>query len=246
MSGQTFFIGTSGWNYKHWIGKFYPEDLSVKEWFNYYKDRFSTVELNTSFYHLPKRNTFEKWRINSPDNFIYSVKASRYITHVKKMIEPEEPVKKFFESAEALKEKTGPILFQLPPGWKYNDGRFKEFLSVLPKNYKYTFEFRNETWWNDEVLSLLKDNNAAFCMFELAGVRTPQFLTADFAYIRLHGPGGKYQGSYNDDVLRSWANDFLSWDKTIKEVYCYFDNDDSAFAVYNAMRLKELLEEKEK
>jgi uncharacterized protein YecE (DUF72 family) len=242
----TFHIGTSGWAYNHWGGKFYPEELPKKEWFNYYKKHLDTVELNTTFYHLPKKSTFESWENNAPRGFIYAIKASRYITHIKKLDDPEPSVKKLFDSVEGMTSKAGPILFQLPPGWKYNSERLAYFLNVLPKNYKYAFEFRNETWWNDEALSLLKKYNAAFCMFELAGVVTPRHLTADFAYIRLHGPGNKYKGSYSDETLEQWAGYFFSWNKTLKKIFCYFDNDDSAFAVFNAIKLNEIIKQKAK
>jgi uncharacterized protein YecE (DUF72 family) len=234
------FIGTSGWNYGHWIGKFYPEDMPKTKWFKHYLEKFDTVELNTSFYHLPKKSTFEKWYNDAPKNFVYSIKASRYITHVKKLIEPEEPVNKFITNVEGIKEKAGVILFQLPPGLKYNLERLTNIINVLPKKYKYTFEFRNETWWNDEAYELLKKNNIAFCIFELAGQLTPRLATADFIYIRLHGPGGKYSGSYSDETLGDWASEIKNWNKEGKAVYCYFDNDDSAYAVYNALKLKEM------
>jgi uncharacterized protein YecE (DUF72 family) len=237
------FIGTSGWNYGHWSGKFFPEDLPKTKWFNYYHKRFDTVELNTSFYHLPRKTTFEKWYNESPSGFIFSIKASRYITHVKKLNEPEEPVNTFFSNAEGIKEKGGVILFQLPPGLKYNKEKLENTLNVLPKNYRYTFEFRNDTWWNDEAYELLRKNNIAFCLFELAGKITPRIVTADYIYIRLHGPGGKYAGSYSDEVLAEWAAAFREWKSEGKDVYCYFDNDDSAYAVYNALTLKKMMTE---
>jgi uncharacterized protein YecE (DUF72 family) len=140
-----------------------------------------------------------------------------------------------------MKEKAGVFLFQLPPGLKYNSDKLKQILSVLPKKYKYTFEFRNETWWNDEAINILKDYNTAFCIFELAGQIAPRFVTTDFVYIRLHGPGGKYSGSYPDLTLAEWADAFKQWIKEGKEVYCYFDNDDSAYAAFNALRLKEIV-----
>jgi uncharacterized protein YecE (DUF72 family) len=234
-------IGTSGWNYGHWKGKFYPDDIPKTKWFHYYYERFNTVELNTTFYHLPKKTTFEKWYSESPPDFIFSIKASRYITHIKKLIEPEEPVKRFFENAAGIKDKAGVILFQLPPGLKYNEERLVNIINILPGNYRYTFEFRNETWWNDKAYELLKDQNIAFCIFELAGQITPRLATADFIYIRLHGPGGKYSGSYSDETLKSWASDFSKWMDEGKDVYCYFDNDDSAYAVYNAFTLKGMI-----
>jgi uncharacterized protein YecE (DUF72 family) len=234
-------IGTSGWNYAHWKGKFYPEDIPRTKWFQYYYSRFNTVELNTTFYHLPKPTTFEKWYKESPDGFIFSIKASRYITHVKKLNEPEEPVERFFTNAWGIKKKAGVILFQLPPGLKYNKEKLEGILNVLPKKYRYTFEFRNDTWWNDETYKILEKRNIAFCLFELAGKVTPRIKTADYIYIRLHGPGNKYAGNYSDEVLREWASVFKEWMSEGKDVFCYFDNDDSAYAVYNALTLKEMI-----
>jgi uncharacterized protein YecE (DUF72 family) len=238
-------IGTSGWNYKHWRGKFYPQKLKQSEWLEYISRFINTVEINNSFYRLPTKTNFQNWKNNSPGNFLFAVKASRYITHVKKMIDPEEPVKNIVENSSALGKKLGPILFQFPPSWKINLERFEYFLNTLPKRKKFTFEFRNNTWWNDDILNLLKKKNHSFCIWELAGEITPKIVTADWIYIRLHGPGkNKYQGKYDDKTLYQWADDFNSWlNSGIKKIYCYFDNDDSAFAIENAIRLNEITEE---
>ncbi len=237
-------IGTSGWNYKHWIGKFYPEDLKQKDWLQFYIDKgLHTVELNNPFYHLPTKKTFENWNKQAPRDFIFAVKASRYITHMKKLLEPEKSLKNFISNVKGLNEKLGPVLFQLPPRWKYNSSRFKEFLQSLPENFRYTFEFRNETWWNDEALNLLNEYKCAFCIFELAGQITPNEVTTDFVYVRLHGPGNKYQGKYDTKTLTTWKNNFLKWHQQKKAVYCYFDNDDSAYAAENAIELNEMINE---
>src|SRR5690606_9874997 len=151
-------IGTSGWNYKHWKKNFYPADLPQKKWLEFYYGKFKTVELNNSFYRLPEEKTFDNWRKSTPEDFIFSVKASRYITHIKKLID-EEPLKEFLKRTKFLKEKLGPILFQLPPGWKYNEERFDAFLKILPDKFKFIFEFRNESWWNDNVINKLKEHN---------------------------------------------------------------------------------------
>src|SRR5512138_1184014 len=158
MIPGTIHIGTSGWSYKHWQGPFYPEDIADKAMFAHYCRFFRTVEINSSFYHLPLRKTFENWRSFSPDNFVFSVKASRYITHVKKLNESAEAVARFLERASALEEKAGPILFQLPPGLKANLPRLGEFLAGLPSGYRYAFEFRHPSWFQPEVYSLLSEN----------------------------------------------------------------------------------------
>lgn len=233
-------IGTSGWNYKHWKEKFYPSGIPQKKWLEFYYNHFKTVELNNSFYRLPEVKTFDNWRNSTPDDFIFSVKASRYITHIKKLSD-KESLQEFLKRAKHLKEKLGPILFQLPPGWKFNEERFFSFIKMLPKKYKYTFEFRNETWWNDKVLNILEENNIAFCIFEIGGKITAREVTADFIYVRLHGPGAPYQGSYNYNVLKDWADFFSSMKKKGKEIWCYFDNDQNAYAANNAGELLEIL-----
>ena len=242
MKKRKIYIGTSGWNYNHWVNEFYPGDLPKKNWLQFYIEKgFKTVELNSSFYHLPNSSTFEKWRKSVPKDFIFAVKASRYITHMKKLKDPDKTVKKFLESSKELKKKLGPLLFQFPPAWKFNSERFNKFTKKLPAKYKYTFEFRNDTWWNDEVLNLLKKNKSAFCIYELNGTITPKEITADFIYIRLHGPDGKYQGNYSEKALSNWAGFISKWNKKGKEIYCYFDNDQKGYAVKNALKLKEMI-----
>jgi uncharacterized protein YecE (DUF72 family) len=238
MSKSKIHIGTSGWNYKHWKGNFYPEDVPQKKWLEFYYNRFKTVELNNSFYRLPEIKTFDSWRKNTPDDFMFSVKASRYITHLKKLND-KESLKEFLKRANHLKEKLGPVLFQLPPGWKFNEERFYTFLKMLPKKYKYTFEFRNESWWNEKVIDALNENNIAFCIFEIGDKHSPKEVTAYFIYVRLHGPGAPYQGLYNPNTLKDWKNFFTKWNKKGKEIWCYFDNDQNGYAAQNA---KELLE----
>ncbi|MCF7870581.1 MAG: DUF72 domain-containing protein [Candidatus Omnitrophica bacterium] len=234
-------IGTSGWHYKHWKDNFYPKKIKPDQFFNYYLKKFTSVEINNSFYQLPKKSTLQGWNKKAPNNFIFSVKASRYITHVKKLKDPKESVKKFFKAIKPLEKKIGPILFQLPPAWKLNAERLEKFLQVLPKGYKYTFEFRNQQWFDDKIYKLLEKYNAAFCIYDLAGILSPKKVTADFIYIRLHGPGKAYQGDYDKKKLKNWAKNFSRWKKEKKEVFCYFDNDQSGFAAKNALELKNLI-----
>ena len=205
-------IGTSGWHYQHWLGLFYPPKLAPKEMFRFYSLHFDTVELNNTFYRLPKPETFESWRDNSPDNFLYAVKASRFITHMKKLKDPESSTNKFFDGAERLAEKLGPILFQLPPRWGVNIERLIDFLAELPKEHRYVIEFRDESWLVKEVYDALRQFNVAFCIHDLAHMQTPLEITADFTYIRFHGPGAaKYRGSYSDSALRRWAERISQW-----------------------------------
>lgn len=240
MAGKIY-IGTSGWSYKHWMGTFYPVGTKQKDRFSYYQKFFKTVELNSPFYHLPPRQTFEKWKADVPNNFVYAVKASRFITHMKKLNDAGDSLTRLLGNAAGLDEKLSIILFQLPPNWEVDIERFKLFLEKLPKGNRYTFEFRNPTWYNDEVYSLLKEYNCAFCIYELAGHLSPIKVTANYVYIRLHGPGDKYQGSYSNNVLHEWAARCKEWAKEGKDVYVYFDNDQEGYAAFNAITLQEMV-----
>lgn len=239
--GAVYRIGTSGWSYKHWKGTFFPEDLKKKEWFDYYIQKFDTLEINNTFYNLPKKKTFRKWRDETPENFLFSVKASRYITHMKKLKEPKDSLNTFLDRAEVLKEKLGPILFQLPPNLKKNTERLNSFLSLLPDTHRYVFEFRNESWFDDETYGILSDFGAAFCVYQLGGVTSPTVHTAPFAYVRLHGPLGKYEGSYSESDLRKWRQIFAGWMRDTDTVYCYFDNDQHGYAPRNALSLIDII-----
>jgi uncharacterized protein YecE (DUF72 family) len=234
-------VGTSGWSYKHWQGTFYPENIKPKDQFEYYQQIFDTVELNSSFYHLPSGETFLNWKRKSPENFIFSIKASRYITHMKKLDADKQTVTQFFLHADKLGKKQGPVLFQLPPKWNVNIERLHYFIKELPARHRYTFEFRNQSWYVKEIFELLQQYGCAFCIYELAGHLSPLKVTADFVYIRLHGPGAKYQGSYTTAQLKKWAIKCKEWQQAGKDVYIYFDNDQDGYAAFNAKKIKELI-----
>lgn len=234
--------GTSGWHYKHWMGSFYPKGMKQQEFMDYYLQFFRTVEINNSFYRLPKAETFAAWREAVPEDFLYAVKASRYITHMKKLKDPQASLASFFRNVEALQEKLGPILFQLPPRWAFNEERLASFLAALPKLYRYTLEFRDPSWYHPRVYELLRAYNVAFCIYELDYHLSPLEVTADFAYVRLHGPEGKYYGSYSESALAWWANWCHARQQEGKDVFVYFDNDINAYAPYNAKRLTELVQ----
>jgi uncharacterized protein YecE (DUF72 family) len=245
MKKGKLYIGTSGWHYKHWTGTFYPEDTKEKDQFEVYAKSFKTVEINNSFYQLPSIKTFNNWRKKSPADFIFSVKASRYFTHMKKLIRDDDALDKFLRHAEKLEDKLGPILFQLPPRWKVNTERLQSFVSALPKEHLYTFEFRNKTWHNEGVYQVLEKYKCAFCIFELDRFVSPLKETADFVYVRLHGPEGKYQGSYSSATLKKWKERCLQWKKNKKDVYVYFDNDEKGYAAFNAQQLLQLVHGKQ-
>jgi uncharacterized protein YecE (DUF72 family) len=234
-------IGTSGWHYKHWIGTFYPQRWPASKMLSFYLERFDTVEINNSFYRLPPESAVEDWYTSTPVDFCFAVKGSRFLTHMKKLADPAAGLEKFFSRVDLLRGKLGPILFQLPPHWEINLGRLENFLAALPSWHRYAFEFRNPTWNTPDVLGLLRKYNVAYCPFHLAGYQSPIEITADITYIRLHGPGGKYQGSYNDDALKTWADCITRWREELKAVYVYFDNDDSGYAARDAQRLREML-----
>lgn len=234
-------IGTSGWHYYHWKGPFYPEGMAAHALLPWYAEHLHTVEINSSFYRLPKAETFAAWREAVPAGFIFAVKASRYITHMKKLKDPAEPLATFLERVSFLDEKLGPILFQLPPGWKRNVERLRSFLKELPEGYRYVFEFRDESWFDPEIYLALTEHDAAICIFELAGTLSPREVTADFVYVRLHGPGEAYQGEYGRKGLAPWAEAIRSWMRQGKDVYCYFDNDQSGFAPRDAECLQAMM-----
>ena len=240
MSGDVR-IGASGWHYRHWRGPFYDPEMAPRRMLEFYARHFDTVEINNSFYRLPDKETFAAWRDGTPPDFLFAVKASRFITHNKKLSDPHSALEKFFPRVKALGKKLGPILFQLPPQWRVNAERLESFLQALPTGNRYAFEMRNPTWHNPRIVRLLSAYNAAFCIFHLAGFESPVEITADFTYVRLHGPGGKYQGSYSDRELRAWAARIRKWRRRLKGVYVYFDNDQEAFAARNALDLKRMV-----
>ncbi len=233
-------IGTSGWHYNHWRGAFYPEDLRAAGFLRFYRERFDTVELNNSFYHLPSEQAFESWKESTPGNFVFAVKASRFITHMKKLKDPEPSTEKFFARVAGLGRKMGPVLFQLPPNWRSDPERLDEFLGAMPRRRRYAFELRDPSWFNTEIEAVLRKHRAAFCIYDFDRRQSPCTVTADFVYVRLHGPEGKYAGSYSNDALSDWARRLTRWERDGRDAYCYFDNDQAGYAVNDALRLKEL------
>jgi uncharacterized protein YecE (DUF72 family) len=235
-------VGTSGWHYGHWRGRFYPDELAPEEWLAFYAARLPTVEINNSFYQLPAADTVAAWREQTPPAFTFAAKASRYITHLKKLKDPARPVAEFFERLELLRDKLGPTLFQLPPRWRRNAERLRAFLAALPEGRRCAFEFRDESWFDEDVYEALRERGAAFCIYDLAGRVTPKEVTAAFVYVRLHGPAEAYEGGYDARKLAAWAGALASWARQGRDVYCYFNNDQEGYAVRNALRLREMVE----
>ncbi len=236
---MTLRIGTSGWVYKHWRGIYYPESLLQREWFSFSAREWNTCEINNSFYRLPSEAAFDAWREQAPPGFLYAVKASRYLTHMKKLSDPEEPLHTFFERANHLGPTLGPILYQLPPHWKLNLDRLAYFLSVLPKGYTHVVEFRDQSWMTDEVFTLLEQFGVAHCIHDMHPLDVPVRVTAPPVYVRFHGD--HYAGDYSLDMLKTWAERIARWNQEGLDVFVYFNNDVGGFAVKNARELKELL-----
>lgn len=234
-------IGTSGWHYEHWRGPFYPPDLPASRMLAFYGQRFDSVELNNSFYHLPSEQAFAGWRDGTPAGFCFAVKANRYLTHMKKLKDPAPGLARFLPRAGVLGAKLGPILFQLPPRWHVNVERLATFLAALPARHRYSFELRDPSWHVPPVFAALRRHNAAFCIYDLEGFQAPIQVTADFVYVRLHGPTRAYGGCYSADALRAWARRVRRWAATGLRVFVYFDNDEAAYAVRNARELVRLV-----
>lgn len=235
-------IGTSGWHYPHWVGRFYPEHLRPGEMLAFYARTFDTVEINSSFYRLPTGQAIAEWRAAVPPRFLFAVKGSRFLTHMKKLEDPESSLGRFLPVVEGFGPKLGPIVFQLPPRWHLDVDRLRRFLDALPRGRRFALELRDPTWHTAAVAELLRRHGVAFCVFDLAGFQSPAWVTADFVYVRLHGPTRQaYSGRYSTAQLRTWAERVRRWRQQVDAVYVYFDNDDRAFAVDNARELRDLV-----
>jgi len=248
MKSSQFHIGTSGWNYKDWEGIFYPPELKQKDWLGHYYKFFDTVEINNTFYQLPRKEVFEKWYSSVPDSFLLIVKAGRFITHMKKLKEPENSVAQFLENVSCLGEKLGPVLFQLPPFWNINLDRLSQFLEYLTiqkivPNLRASFELRNATWACENVYALFRRNNIALCFTDWPDLTISEPVTADFIYLRRHGPVELYASGYSDDRLQQDANRIRIWLDEGRDVFAYFNNDMGGFALRDALTLKRMVEE---
>jgi uncharacterized protein YecE (DUF72 family) len=236
------FIGCSGFSYPHWRGRFYPDSLSQKQWFDYYCTSFTSIELNVTFYRLLKAEAFVRWRLESPPCFAFSLKGSRFITHVKRLVDPEEPLARFFEGALLLGEKIRVILWQFPPGFACTIQRLQQFLKLLSRYpVRNALEFRHESWCSDEVVSLCGEFRVALCMADWPGFIAELPRTADFVYLRRHGRGGSYTGCYSHAELVADAGRIRNYLEEGRDVYIYFNNDDQAFAPENARELAQIL-----
>ena len=234
-------VGCSGWNYKHWRGSFYPADLSQKEWLQWYARHFQTVEINNSFYRLPEETTFEHWRAQSPPGFVFAVKASRYLTHMKKLRDPGEPLDRLLSHARGLGRKLGPILYQLPAQFRIDIPRLETFLDALPRRRRHVIEFRDVSWYVPQVFELLEQHGVVLCLHDKDGSAIDSQFVGPFVYVRFHGTNGRYHGSYSDAALSAWAQTLADRWRRGQPVYAYFNNDPNADATRNAATLKRML-----
>ena len=237
----TIRIGCSGWNYKHWRGPFYPETMPMSRWFDHYAATFDTVEINNSFYRLPKAETFDKWREQAPPGFCYAVKANRFLTQAKKLKDCAEPLERMLAPFRHLGDRLGPILYQLPPRFRINLDRLSEFIDLLPRDLTHVFEFREKSWLTEEVLALLDARGVSFCAHDMPGSATPRWAAGPVAYVRFHGGEGKYWGRYSDEALLGWSDWILDQARQGRGVWCYFNNDIGGHAIEDARTLKSML-----
>jgi uncharacterized protein YecE (DUF72 family) len=228
-------IGTSGYHYDHWRGIFYPEDLPKAGWFVHYARNFDTVEINNTFYHLPSAAAFDAWKEQAPEGFCYALKFSRYGSHILRLKNPRDTIRRFLQRADRLGEFLGPILVQLPPNWKADPERLAAFLKVAPKDYRWALEFRDPRWLSEEVFSILKEHSSALCVHDMIDDH-PRLVTAEWVYLRFHGE--RYSGCYSRQFLTARAVEIRRYLAEGRDVYAYFNNDAEGYAVVNAADLR--------
>jgi uncharacterized protein YecE (DUF72 family) len=242
MKKAAVHIGCSGWNYRHWRGPFYKEESSPADWFREYSSVFSTVEINNTFYNLPAGSVFRSWKDQAPERFIYAVKANRFITHMKKLKDAGAAAGNFLDRAELLGKHLGPVLFQLPPNWKRDAGRLEDFTRSLPAGHEYVFEFRNATWYDDEIFRMLSDRKMSMCLHDMEGSSSPLERVGNICYIRFHGSGAKYGGGYKKPMLLKWLRVAREALESGRHVYAYFNNDAEAHAPHDALTFRKMFE----
>jgi uncharacterized protein YecE (DUF72 family) len=239
-------VGCSGWVYRHWKGDFYPADLPQKRWFERYTQAFDTVEINASFYRVPLESTFEGWREKAPDGFRYAVKANRFMTHMKKLLDCERPLGEFIALARRLGPTLGPVLYQLPPSLHKDLARLEAFLDRLPEDLEHVVEFRHASWYDEDVLALLDRHGIGFVTHDLVGLVSPRWASGRTTYVRFHGTGGKYVGRYSADEIAEWADWLLLQKAAGRSCWAYFNNDIHGHAILDGSALKEKVAELER
>jgi uncharacterized protein YecE (DUF72 family) len=235
-------IGTSGWHYHSWRGPFYPADLPIKAQLQYYASQFQTAELNGLFYRTPSADTVTSWREHTDNNFVFTWKASKFITHWKRLSENSANSLELMEDRlSLLGYKVGSVLFQLPPNFQADADRFSAFLRMLSPKRRYSFEFRHPSWYSAPIMRILSEENISLCISDHHDAPAPWRRTADFVYVRGHGPGGRYKGHYSTDALAAWAKRIRSWKAQGCDVFVFFDNDQKSAAPFDALKLKQML-----
>lgn len=237
-------IGTSGYLYSDWRGRFYPPTLPQRKWLEFYATRFSTVELNVTFYRLPQEETFRGWNERTPETFRFAIKGSRFITHVKRLKDVQDPLRLFLKRARLLREKLAVVLWQLPPSMRVDLKRLERFLMWLGsyKRIRHVLEIRHPSWLIPETLRLLQQAEAALCQTDWPSCPVYEEPLTDFAYVRRHGAGGfLYGGRYSRDTLSEDATSLRRWLRQGREAFVYFNNDQHAYAAMNARQLIELV-----
>jgi len=228
-------VGTSGWQYRDWRERFYPADVPQRSWLEYYVTRFPTVEVNNAFYRLPEKSTFADWRARTPDGFVVTVKASRYLTHVKRLAEPEEPVGRLMERASALGDRLGPVLLQLPPTLRANPAALDACLAAFPSSTRVAVEPRHESWWSTEIRELLEKHGAALCWADRLGRPVaPRWRTTNWGYLRLHEGRATPRPRYGRQALETWAERLCRTYTAREDVYVYLNNDPGGAAIVDA------------
>lgn len=234
------YTGCSGFNYDHWIGNFYPEEVAKKRWLEFYAEKFDTVEINATFYNLPKEKTVENWYDRVPGNFRFTLKGSRFVTHQKKLNDPQEPVKKFYDLAAKLGGKLGCILWQLPGSQHKDVDKLENFCRALSSDFRNVIEFRHKSWWHDDVYKVLKKHDITFCIVSApGGISDEAVKTNSRVYVRFHGVNNWYRYHYSDDELKQWADKIESLNPG--QVYAYFNNDFEGHAPDNAATFARLI-----
>ncbi|HKV88536.1 MAG TPA: DUF72 domain-containing protein [Candidatus Dormibacteraeota bacterium] len=237
-------VGTSGWQYRHWRDVFYPRTLSQQEWLPYFAERFQTVEVNNTFYNLPEKRVFETWARRTPRDFLLALKMSRFLTHLKRLDDPEEPVHRFMERASALGSKLGPILLQLPPGLQSDTARLEDTLAAFPPEVRVAVEFRDPSWFTEETRAILERHGAALCLADSPRRTQPAWRTADWTFVRFHEGSGLHPPGYSDEALRRWIDRLTELWTPAEDLFVYFNNDRGGHAIEDAVTFARLAQAK--
>lgn len=236
-------IGTSGWSYPHWRDVFYPSEVKSRDWLAYYCEHLSTVEVNSTFYHLPQVKTVQNWAEKTPSHFSFAIKGSRYITHRLKLRDCQEPVENFLRRIAPLRQKTAAILWQIPPSLLRDDSLIEGFFSLLPSDFRHVLEVRHQSWLDDQVFNLCRKTGVCFCSISLPEFPPVAVAATDFAYLRMHGSTALYSSDYSEQELQEWAERIRQLAKKSDRIFVYFNNDVGGYAIRNAIRLRQILRE---